>query len=63
MKEAEFKQEVDRASMPGGYNNLFVSKEKFIDIPLAYIVDPTGGEDYPQDGYCQIAEETYCIPV
>lgn len=47
MKVTIFNHKIDRASVPGRDNNLFISQKICIDMLLVYIAYPAGNEDCP----------------
>ena len=63
MNKAILEEEINSASMPGGYNHLFISQDKFIYVVFIDIANPTGHENEPQKEYRQVGEEAYKISV
>lgn len=63
MNEAILEEEINSASMPGGYNRLFTSQDNVIYVVFIDIVNPTGQENEPQKKYRQVGEKAYQISV
>jgi len=63
VNEAILEEEINSASMPGGYNRLFTSQDNVIYVVFIDIVNPTGQENEPQKKYRQVGEKAYQISV
>jgi len=63
VNEAILDEEINSASMPGGYNRLFTSQDNVIYVVFIDIVNPAGQENEPQKEYRQVGEKAYQISV
>ena len=63
MNKAILEEEINSASMPGGYNHFFTSQDNVIYVVFIDIANPTGQENEPQKKYRQVGEKAYQISV